>query len=770
MRRERSATSRLMGTIALDAGGVGVGRATSRLVGTILLAALAAGCGGEPAFWDAYAEIVAEEDARGLDGTARIQHHLDAADPAVRAVAVRALGRFEDPQQLDRLEPFLADPDPGVRAAAASAVAQSVLRGDPGPALAILSARVGEESDVGAVGALATNLGRLGVRDEEQRQAAASALATTVDRLLPERRGDGQDASPPDAGAWDSADHDLAGRLGLARGIEAFARGGHGLTGTLTEATRLLATTRDPTQEETAARIRRLAVATLFHAGLAGGDDALRFLADRDSGVRRLAVAGAGAGAGAGARTATQAADETTFAAAIRTGLADLHMAVRVEALRAFDRRLREDEGCEPLLRAFGDPNPHVSTVAIQLAAGPCPLAAAQRDALREIVEEVDSPGGDWRRPARALHSLAAVAPADATPFVPRFARHRSSFARAWAARAAALTGDAEALRALANDPDPNVRTAALNGLGAVLGADARQLYAAQLGAEDPLLVMTAVRLLREHEPDQLPVPELLDALARFTTTGRETVRDVRMALLDAVGAAGGYDQADLAPYLADFDPLLAARAATLAEAADPGRDDPGDPGQAHDAGAPSAEDATTTSAEGDGASPSAEPPRPPLTPAPTLTAARLQELDRSSVTLRMAGLGEIVIDLLPRLAATNADRFARLAEAGYFDGLVFHRVEPNFVIQGGSPHANEYAGDGPYSRDEIGSRPHWRGAVGLSTRGRDTGDAQIFVDLVDNVRLDFNYTIFGQVVAGMEVVDAVQEGAVIEEARVERR
>ena len=759
--------------------------AALRLVGTILVAALAAGCGSEPAFWDAYAEIVGEEDARGLHGTARIQLHLGAADPAVRAMAVRALGRFEDPQQLDRLEPFLADPDPGVRAVAASAVAQSVLRGDPGPALAILSARVGEESDVGAMGALATNLGRLGVRDEEQRQAAASALATTVERLLPERRRDGQDAGPPDTAPWDSADHDLAGRLGLARGIEAFARGGHGLTGTLTGAARLLATTRDPTQEETAARIRRLAVAALFHAGLAGGDDALRFLADRDPGVRRLAVTVAGAGAGVRAGTATQAADEATFAAAIRTGLADLHMSVRVEALRAFDRWLREDEGCGPLLRALGDPNLHVSTVAIELAAAPCPLAAAQRDALREIVEEVDNPGGDWRRPARALHSLATVAPTEAAPIVPRFARHGSPFARAWAARAAALTGDAEALRALANDPDPNVRTAALNGLGAVQGADARQLYAAQLGAEDPLLVMTAVRLLREHEPDQLPVPELLDALARFTATGRETVRDVRMALLDAVGASGGYDRDDLAPYLADFDPLLAARAATLAEAADLGRggprqahdggdpraDDDADPGQADDPGDPGqAHDAAATSAEGDGASPSAEPPRPPLTPAPTLTAARLQELDRSSVTLRMAGLGEIVIDLLPRLAATNADRFARLAEAGYFDGLTFHRVEPNFVIQGGSPHANEYAGDGPYSRDEIGSRPHWRGAVGLSTRGRDTGDAQIFVDLVDNVRLDFNYTIFGQVVAGMEVVDAVQEGAVIQEARVERR
>ena len=73
----------------------------------------------------------------------------------------------------------------------------------------------------------------------------------------------------------------------------------------------------------------------------------------------------------------------------------------------------------------------------------------------------------------------------------------------------------------------------------------------------------------------------------------------------------------------------------------------------------------------------------------------------------------------------------------------------PNFVIQGGSPHANEYAGDGPYTRDEISHQAHWRGTVGLSTRGRDTGDAQIFINLTDNVRLDFNYTIYGEVVEG---------------------
>ena len=98
--------------------------------------------------------------------------------------------------------------------------------------------------------------------------------------------------------------------------------------------------------------------------------------------------------------------------------------------------------------------------------------------------------------------------------------------------------------------------------------------------------------------------------------------------------------------------------------------------------------------------------------------------------------------------------RFARLAESGYYNGLTFHRVVPNFVIQGGSPGANEYVGDAAFMRDEVGTWPHVRGAVGISTRGHDTGDAQIFVDLVDNPRLDHQYTVFAQVLNGIDVVD----------------
>jgi cyclophilin family peptidyl-prolyl cis-trans isomerase len=92
--------------------------------------------------------------------------------------------------------------------------------------------------------------------------------------------------------------------------------------------------------------------------------------------------------------------------------------------------------------------------------------------------------------------------------------------------------------------------------------------------------------------------------------------------------------------------------------------------------------------------------------------------------------------------------------------------VEHDFVLQGGSPSANEYVGYHIFLRDELGTVPHARGTVGMSTRGHDTGDAQWFVNLRDNLRLGRDYTVFAEVIEGIDVVDDVLEGDLI--ARIE--
>jgi cyclophilin family peptidyl-prolyl cis-trans isomerase/HEAT repeat protein len=134
--------------------------------------------------------------------------------------------------------------------------------------------------------------------------------------------------------------------------------------------------------------------------------------------------------------------------------------------------------------------------------------------------------------------------------------------------------------------------------------------------------------------------------------------------------------------------------------------------------------------------------------------------LEKVIARIEMADGAIITMKLHPFDAPTNAFRFARLARAGTFDGLTFHRVAPFFVVQGPSPNANEYsAPDKPFARDELGVS-NVRGTVGLSTRGRDTGDGQIFVNTVDNVWLDHDYTVMATITSGLEAFDRMQEGA----------
>ena len=149
------------------------------------------------------------------------------------------------------------------------------------------------------------------------------------------------------------------------------------------------------------------------------------------------------------------------------------------------------------------------------------------------------------------------------------------------------------------------------------------------------------------------------------------------------------------------------------------------------------------------------------------MTAAELRSVAAARARISIRGVGSFELALIGSEAPASAVRFARLAQSGYYNGLTFHRVAPNFVIQGGSPGANEYIGDATFMRDELGQWPHVRGAVGISTRGRDTGDAQIFIDLVDNPRLDHQYTVFAHVLNGMDIVDAILEGDVIEKVEI---
>jgi len=120
---------------------------------------------------------------------------------------------------------------------------------------------------------------------------------------------------------------------------------------------------------------------------------------------------------------------------------------------------------------------------------------------------------------------------------------------------------------------------------------------------------------------------------------------------------------------------------------------------------------------------------------------------------------GDIVIRLLGDEAPNTVENFVRLAEKGFYNGLTFHRVVPNFVIQGGCPRGDGWGGPGYTIRDEMNREHYLIGTVGMALDGKDTGGSQFFITLSPQPRLDGRYTVFGEVVDGMDVVNRIERG-----------
>lgn len=129
---------------------------------------------------------------------------------------------------------------------------------------------------------------------------------------------------------------------------------------------------------------------------------------------------------------------------------------------------------------------------------------------------------------------------------------------------------------------------------------------------------------------------------------------------------------------------------------------------------------------------------------------------------------GDIVIQLYGQDAPKTVTNFATLAKKGYYDGLTFHRVEPGFVIQGGDPNGDGTGGRSIYGdvfEDELNpNTPSYQagykeGVVAMANRGPNTNGSQFFIMLADNTTLPKNYTIFGKVISGMDVVKKIAVG-----------
>ena len=128
---------------------------------------------------------------------------------------------------------------------------------------------------------------------------------------------------------------------------------------------------------------------------------------------------------------------------------------------------------------------------------------------------------------------------------------------------------------------------------------------------------------------------------------------------------------------------------------------------------------------------------------------------------------GTIRIELFASDAPMTVDNFIELSKRGFYNGVTFMRVVPNFVIQGGDPRNDMEGGPGYQIRCEINMRPYTAGTVGMALSGKDTGGSQFFITHSPQPHLDGGYTVFGQVVDGMDVVNRLARGDVIQRVEI---
>jgi cyclophilin family peptidyl-prolyl cis-trans isomerase/HEAT repeat protein len=146
---------------------------------------------------------------------------------------------------------------------------------------------------------------------------------------------------------------------------------------------------------------------------------------------------------------------------------------------------------------------------------------------------------------------------------------------------------------------------------------------------------------------------------------------------------------------------------------------------------------------------------------------AQLSETARNPIAVIHTRKGDIRIELYLKDAPMTVDNFVQLARSGFYNGLTFMRVVPNFVIQGGDPRGDMNGGPGYQIRCEINLRSYETGTVGMALSGKDTGGSQFFITHSPQPHLDGGYTVFGQVIDGMDVVNRIARDDRIERVEI---
>jgi cyclophilin family peptidyl-prolyl cis-trans isomerase/HEAT repeat protein len=269
-----------------------------------------------------------------------------------------------------------------------------------------------------------------------------------------------------------------------------------------------------------------------------------------------------------------------------------------------------------------------------------------------------------------------------------------------------------------------------LTAIAAFKPPDGALVMRGQLAAPDVIVRATAAGQLGGLPPD----PETTAALAAALPAAlRDEMNDAALALLDALALQKS--EAALAAIRTALDSpdyLLRRRAAAILQSAQPDTAAGAEDGRI--------ETVATRNRIGD------------------YRRALARRSARVVATIN-TDKGVFKLELLPDAAPLTVDNFIELARRGYYNNIAFHRVVPNFVIQGGDPRGDGNGGPGYQIRCEINVVPYTRGAVGMALSGKDTGGSQWFITHSPQPHLDGGYTVFARVVEGMEIVDRITRG-----------
>jgi cyclophilin family peptidyl-prolyl cis-trans isomerase/HEAT repeat protein len=291
-----------------------------------------------------------------------------------------------------------------------------------------------------------------------------------------------------------------------------------------------------------------------------------------------------------------------------------------------------------------------------------------------------------------------------------------------------------ERLHGMLQDEDKRVVPSVLAALVRLKAADASQVVLAAANEPDFAVRSAAARLVGELKPAGGP-----DALRAAYKRGQaDSAYSARAAALAALAEYGSVEAGEtLKAALTDKDWAVRIRAADLLATLEPGF-------EARQAIRPAP-----------GAPPAVY--SDPEIVAPAYSPHVFIETAKGTIEFELA-----VLD-----APQTSRNFVALARKGFFNGLPIHRVVANFVVQDGDSRGDGEGGPGYTIRDELNDRPYLRGTVGMALAWRDTGGSQFFITHSPQPHLDGRYTMFGRVVNGMEVVDRIQQGDVIDRVRV---